>query len=244
MRKWNSVPPESVRFCELTATRPSRRAAASTACGETLDGDVEHHFVGNEPGLAARRDAGEAGLARKRPVRKPVARRSRPEIRHCERRPGNRRCEGLPGRCGRCEIRRLRGATRQAGGIAGEPGFTALGLFGRPGMALLLLTRSAAPQPRPADRPVHARGDAAVRLHGRAGVAPVRPCRAKPGSHCARNWARTGFAAAGRTGPGAGALRRSNACPSPAMLRQKKTADASRPRFAASRLRVKSIDAL
>jgi hypothetical protein len=38
IRKWKSVPPESVRFCELTVTRPSRRAAASTACAETLDG--------------------------------------------------------------------------------------------------------------------------------------------------------------------------------------------------------------
>ena len=28
----------NVRLCELTATRPSRRAAASTACAETLDG--------------------------------------------------------------------------------------------------------------------------------------------------------------------------------------------------------------
>src|SRR6516162_6665503 len=38
MRKWNSVPPESVRFCELIAMRPSRRASASTACAETFDG--------------------------------------------------------------------------------------------------------------------------------------------------------------------------------------------------------------
>jgi hypothetical protein len=32
------VPPESAEFCELTATSPSLRAAASTACAETFDG--------------------------------------------------------------------------------------------------------------------------------------------------------------------------------------------------------------
>ena len=38
-----------------------------------VGGDVEHHFVGHEPRLSARRDPGEAGLAGKRPMRKPVA---------------------------------------------------------------------------------------------------------------------------------------------------------------------------
>ncbi len=76
MRKWNSVPPESVEIlrADRDEAEPARRRIDRLRCD--VGRDVEHHLVGNEPRLAARRNAGEAGLARKRPVRQPIARNS------------------------------------------------------------------------------------------------------------------------------------------------------------------------
>jgi hypothetical protein len=81
--------------------------------GRDVRRDVEDHFVGNEPGLAARRNAGESGLAGKRPVRQPVARKA--AWRHASAKTADRAAitkAAIPGRT----VRGTEGSAEIAGG--------------------------------------------------------------------------------------------------------------------------------
>jgi hypothetical protein len=207
---------------------------------------VEHHLIGNEPRFAAGRDAGESGLSRKWPVRKSVAREAgrksaiaKPARDTAVTKASRDTAVAEASREAATAKAAIRGATRQAGGIAGQPTFTALGSI-RPARNDVLLVDTVLRRSRLALRAARSMREGMLwfgcmleRVLRRSGHARRTGFTLRP------KLGANGLAAAGRWGAGAGALRRSNACPSPAMLRQTRMVDATRPRFAASRLQLR-----